>query len=191
MNGRLLLALLALTVAAPAQQPLIEGQTQSTVRVLIYEDLQCSDCADFRRMMDEKILPRYADKAAFIHRDFPLAKHAWARKAAIAARYFSEITPELGLAYRRQTMATIRDTTPENFNDKLSAFAQKNGADATAAIAALGDQRLAALVEKDFQDGVARGVSHTPTVFVDGKAFVEHFSFEEISKAIDEALASR
>ena len=35
MNGRLLLALLALTVAAPAQQPLIEGQTQSTVRVLI------------------------------------------------------------------------------------------------------------------------------------------------------------
>src|SRR5438445_3449083 len=113
MNGRLLLALLALTVAAPAQQPLIEGQTQSTVRVLIYEDLQCSDCADFRRMMDEKILPRYADKAAFIHRDFPLAKHAWARKAAIAARYFSEITPELGLAYRRQTMATIRETTPE------------------------------------------------------------------------------
>ena len=98
----LLLALLALTVAAPAQQPLIEGQTQSTVRVLIYEDLQCSDCADFRRMMDEKILPRYADKAAFIHRDFPRAKHAWARKAAIAARYFGEIKPELGLAYRRQ-----------------------------------------------------------------------------------------
>ena len=190
MSGRLLLALLALTITAPAQQPLVEGQATSTVRVLIYEDLQCPDCADFRRMLDEKILPRYSDRAAFIHRDFPLAKHAWARKAAIAARFFGEIKPELGLAYRRHTMATIRETTPENFNEKLAAFAQKNGADATAAIAALSDQRLAALVERDFQDGVARGVSHTPTVFVNGKAFVEHFTFEEISKAIDEALAS-
>ncbi len=96
------MGLLALTMTTPSQQPLIEGQAQSTVRVIIYEDLHCPDCADFRRVLDEKILPRYADKAAFIHRDFPRAKHAWARKAAIAARYFGEIKPELGLAYRRQ-----------------------------------------------------------------------------------------
>ena len=51
------------------------------------------------------------------------------------------------------------------------------------------DKKYADLVEKDFQDGVARGVSKTPTVFVEGVPFVETFSFEQISKAIDEALA--
>jgi protein-disulfide isomerase len=191
MSGRLLLGLLASTMAASAEQPLVEGRTESKVRVLIYEDLQCPDCAEFRRMLDEKILPRYAARVAFVHRDFPLAKHAWARKAAIAARYFSELKPELGLAYRRHIMASIQETRAGNFNDKLAAFARENGVDPAPVIAALDDQRLAALVERDFQDGVARGVAKTPTVFVSGKPFIEHFSFEDISQSIDDALAGR
>jgi len=67
MSGRLLLGLLASTIAVSAEQQLVEGRTESKVRVLIYEDLQCPDCAEFRRMMDEKILPRYGERVAFIH----------------------------------------------------------------------------------------------------------------------------
>jgi protein-disulfide isomerase len=174
-----------------AQQPIVEGLPESKVRVLIYEDLQCPDCAAFRRMMDEQLLPRYATRVAFVHRDFPLAKHAWARKAAIAARYFSERKPELGLAYRRYAMGGIESTTPANFNDRLAQFAREHGLDPAPALAALGDARLAALVERDFQDGVARGVVHTPTVLVNCNTFVEQFSLEEISAALDDALAGR
>lgn len=188
MSGCLLLGLLAATIAVAAEQPLVEGRTESKVRVLIYEDLQCPDCAAFRRMLDEKILPRYAERVAFVHRDFPLAKHAWARKAAIAARYFSRVKPDLGLAYRRHIMATIQETRADNFNDKLSAFARDNGLDPAQAIAALDDRQLAALVERDFQDGVARGVAKTPTVFVGGKPFIEHFAFEDISQSIEDEL---
>ena len=83
-------AILTAMSAFPAAQHLIEGAAQSPVRVVIYEDLQCPDCADFRVMLDEKLLPRYASMVRFEHRDFPLAKHAWARKAAIAARFFEE-----------------------------------------------------------------------------------------------------
>jgi len=191
MTGSMLLALLASGVGLSAQQSLVEGLAESKVRVLIYEDLQCPDCAEFRRMMDEKLVPRYAERVAFVHRDFPLAKHAWARKAAIAARYFAGVKPELGLAYRRHIMTTIRETTADNFSNRLSQFARENGVDPAQALAALDDQRLAALVERDFQDGVARGVAKTPTVFVNGQPFIEHFSFEEISQAIDEALAAR
>jgi protein-disulfide isomerase len=189
MSGRLLVGLLASTIAVSAEQPLVEGRTESHVRVLIYEDLQCPDCAAFRRMMDEKLLPRYGERVAFIHHDFPLAKHAWARNAAIAARYFDGVKPELGLVYRRHIMASIQETRADNFNDKLSTFARDNGIDPAQAVAALDDQRLAALVERDFQDGVARGVAKTPTVFIGGKPFIEHFSFEDISQSIEEALA--
>jgi len=86
MSGRLIVALLASVAGLPAQQPLVEGFAESKVRVLIYEDLQCPDCAAFRRMMDDKILPRYGTRVAFVHRDFPLAKHAWARRAAPGMR---------------------------------------------------------------------------------------------------------
>ena len=187
------MSLLLLTAVAAAglsaQQSLVEGPTESKVRVLIYEDLACPDCANFRQMMDEKLLPRYSAQVAFVHRDFPLSKHAWARKAAIAARYFEGIKPELGLAYRRHIMATIHETTTDNFNERLSQFARENDIDPRPALASLDDQRLAALVERDLQDGVARGVSKTPTVFVSGRAFVESFSESEISQAIDDALA--
>jgi protein-disulfide isomerase len=191
MSGRLLVALLASVAGLPAQQPLVEGLAESKVRVLIYEDLQCSDCAVFRRMMDDKILPRYATRVAFVHRDFPLARHAWARRAAIAARYFGDRKPELGLVYRRQIMATMKEITPDNFNSRLSQFAKDNGLDPAPVLAALDDVHMAALVERDFQDGVARGVIHTPTVFVNGSLFIERFSFEEISQALDDALAGR
>ena len=53
-------AILTAMSAFPAAQHLIEGAAQSPVRVVIYEDLQCPDCADFRVMLDEKLLPRYA-----------------------------------------------------------------------------------------------------------------------------------
>ena len=191
MSLRFLLTLLASTAGLAAQQPVVEGLAESKVRVLIYEDLQCPDCAEFRRMMDAKLLPRYATRVAFVHRDFPLAKHAWARQAAVAARYFGERKPELGLAYRRQILASIPETTTENFKERLAQFARSNGLDPAAAVAALDDARLASLVERDFQDGVARGVVHTPTVFVNGRAFIENISFEDISEALDDALAGR
>jgi protein-disulfide isomerase len=176
--------------AHPAVQHLIEGAAQSPVRVVIYEDLQCPDCADFRVMLDEKLLPRYAATVRFEHRDFPLAKHAWARKAAIAARFFEESQPGLGLAYRKYSMANLREITADNFNDRLSQFAKDHAVDPARALASLEDARLAALVEEDYQDGVARGIAHTPTVLVNGRPFVETFPVEDVAKAIDAELAA-
>lgn len=192
MRSRFTLRLTAATLLASAAvfaQSLVEGRTGSPVRVLIYEDLQCPDCATFRVMMDRQILPRYSDRVEFVHRDFPLAKHACARQAAIAARFFYLRDANLGLEYRRHALATIGDTTPANFKDRLAAFARAHDVSPADALSALDDPKLAELVEKDYQDGVGRGVAHTPTVFVNGAPFVESFTFEEISKGIDEALA--
>src|SRR5690349_15872189 len=84
-----------------AQKPLVEGNASSSVRVVIWEDLQCPDCAAFRQMMDKDLLPKFAGTVRFEHRDFPLAKHAWARPAAIAARFFETVSPELAIEFRK------------------------------------------------------------------------------------------
>ena len=189
MRQLVLFAMLSAVPNLTAQAPLVEGDAKSAVRVIAYEDLQCPDCADYRRMLDEKLLPKYGSRVAFEHRDFPLAKHAWARRAAVAARFFQEIKPGLGVAFRRQMFANLTKITPENFREKLAGFAKLNGVDPARAVAALDDARYAAWVEKDYQDGVSRGVAHTPTVFVNGQPFVETFTFEEISKVLEKELS--
>ena len=189
MTSRMAVALL-FSSAGLFAQGLVEGRAGSPVRVLIYEDLACPDCANFRVMMDKQILPKYGGRVEFVHRDFPLAKHPWARRAAIAARFFGEKDPRLGLEYRRYSLENIGLTKVENFNDRLAEFARAHQIKPEVAVAALDDARLAALVEKDFQDGVARGVVHTPTAFVNGTPFIETFTFEEISKGIEEALGA-
>ena len=51
------------------------------------------------------------------------------------------------------------------------------------------DQRFSALVDQDRQAAVARGVEHTPTVYVGGERFVETIIYEDLARALDEALA--
>lgn len=171
--------------------PLTEGNPQSTVRVVIYEDLQCPDCAAFALMLEKKILPKYATTVAFEHHDFPLPKHAWARKAAIASRFFESIKPEMAIEYRRTTMAHQAGISPDNFNEKLIVFAKAHGLEAEKVMAAMKDPELAAAVDSEFKQAVARGVGKTPTVLVDGEPFVEAFTFQDISASLDRATAHR
>src|SRR5258706_2630038 len=110
-----------------ASERLVEGTASSQVRVLIYEDLQCPDCADFRKVLDEKLLPKYKSKAAFEHRDFPLAKHAWARKAAIASRFVTATKPELAVSFRQYLMGHQDQINVGNFNEMLTLSAKEQG----------------------------------------------------------------
>ena len=178
----------ATMLAAAADHP-VEGNPKSPVRVIAYGSLQCPDCTAYRRMMDEQLLSKYGDRVAFEHRDFPLEKHKWSRQAAIAGRYFDTVHTALGIEFRRWAMNNIKTITPETFNEKLREWAKAHGADPEKALAALNDAALAKLVQEDYEEGIARGVARTPTVFVNGEPFIETFTVEEISKAIDAALA--
>jgi protein-disulfide isomerase len=180
---------LAAMIPASGQTIPIEGNAASPVRVVIYEDLQCPDCAVFREMLDKTLLPQFGSKVAFEHRDFPLAKHAFARKEAIAARYFAQVSPEISVEFRRTMFAHIAEVKAGQFTQLLTAFARDHGVDPEKALAALVDAKLAAAVQSDFEDGVARGIAHTPTVFVNGEPFIESFPVEDVAKSIERALA--
>jgi protein-disulfide isomerase len=183
-----LAAVLLATAGFGLGENVVEGNPKSLVRVVAYESLQCSDCAKYRKMLDENLLPRYGGRVAFEHRDFPLAKHQWSRPAAIAARHFDRIDGALGIEFRRWAFNNISNLTAENFNQKLREWAKVHNVDGAQAVAALQDPSLAKLVEEDLQDGIARGVARTPTVFVNGEAFIEPATPDEIAKAIDAAL---
>ena len=173
-----------------AQELPIEGNAASAVRVVEYEDLACGDCANYRTMLDEQLLPQFKDRVAFVHKDFPLPKHVWAARAAVAGRFFASKDREVALAFRSYCLVHRYEITNDNFGEKLAAFASERGLDPKEAVASLDNKELQQLVNHDFQEGVARGVSKTPTVYVGRKPFIESFAVEDISAAIEQALSA-
>lgn len=169
--------------------PLVEGLAASPVRAIIYEDLQCGDCAWLRRKLDEQLLPAYGDRVGFEHREFPLAKHSWARNAAIAAKYFQSVQPGLSVTFRREILADLAQVTPEAFPIWVRAFAKRHALDPDTAQASLVNTDIAAAVEADHISGLGRGVVKTPTVFVGEAVFVEWVPMEEFMKVLEETLA--
>ena len=166
----------------------VEGNEASSVRVIIYEDLQCPDCAEFRKAMDGILLPRYGTTVAFEHRDFPLPKHAWAKEAALAARYFQALDPTTAVEFRRHVQRRISEVNSHGFRAELSEFCRRKGLDADKALASLTNEANARAVEADFQEGVTAGIRKTPTLIVGDKSFVETIDLAELQRVLDALL---
>lgn len=163
----------------------VEGNAASRIRVIIYEDLQCPDCAVFRKALDETLLPRYGAVVAFEHRDFPIPKHSWATEAAVAARYLHDLDPGTAAEFRRRVQGRISEINARGFRAELSAFCRDKRLDSEKALAALMNDSYIRAVDAEFQEGVAAGIRRTPTVEVAGKTFVETIDVNELQKALD------
>lgn len=172
-----------------ARSEIVEGNSQSPVRVVIYEDLQCSDCQNFRTLMDEKFLPRYGSRVAFVHRDLPLPRHEWARPAAVAGRWVYEQNHALGIVFRREILSEQNHLTAGNLQMWLLEFARRNKLSEKAIVDSLNDPRLLNLVDQDYLAAVARGVSRTPTVYAGGQVFVETIIYDDLARVLDLELS--
>jgi protein-disulfide isomerase len=181
-------ALVLSTAALAATTDFVEGNPDASVKVLIYSDLQCDYCQSFRTILDEKLLPKYGKQVAFVHRDFPLPRHKWAREAAMAARWVWEQNPRAGVVLHRELLAEQEHITEASLKSWLIQFADRNQLSEQGIIAAMKDQRLGALVDSDIQAGTVRGIKTLPTVIVAGKTFSETIVYDNVAQAIDQAL---
>jgi protein-disulfide isomerase len=181
-------ALFAISGSGATRPDIIEGNPASTVRVTIYEDLAGAECARLRTMLDEKLLPKYGKRVAFVHRDFPLGRHEWALEAALAGRWTWEQSGGIGLLYRREILAEQDHITLATFKDWLRQFARRHSLDENGIVAALDDKRLRAAVDSDIQGGSARSVTKVPSIYLGTQAFVENIIFDDVARAVDAAL---
>jgi protein-disulfide isomerase len=184
-----LLAIAAISSASAATMDVVEGNPASTVKVTIYDDLQCDYCQTLRTMLDEKLLPRYGKQVAFIHRDLPLGRHDWARTAAMVARWIYEQDPRLGIVFRRELLDEQEHITRATLKPWLTDFAIRNRLSEVGIIAAMSDPRLSTMVDQDIQLAASRGINKIPAVYVYGQSFVETIIYDDLAHAIDQALA--
>ena len=159
------------------------GEKTAPVTVVVFTDYQCPSCAALHPVIDET-LKTYGNRVRLVVRDFPLAMHAQARKAAEAAnaaaaqgKYFEYIT----VLFKNQSALDVAS---------LKKYAGDLGLDRARFDAALDSGQYAAEVSKDIEDGEAYGVQATPTIFINGVQ-LQNLTNEGLRAALDRALAPK
>jgi protein-disulfide isomerase len=158
------------------------GDAKAPVTIVEFTDFQCPSCAAMQPVLEE-ILKSYGNKVRLVVRDFPLARHENARKAAEAANAanaqgkFFEYT---ALLFKRQDKLDPAS---------LKKYATELGLNRARFDLELDGGKYAAEVKHDVDDGEMYGIDSTPAVFVNGVALRE-MSIEALRALIDRGLAA-
>ena len=175
----------ALLIAADGS--LLKPPPGAQVAVIMFEDLECSDCARAFPIVWEAA--KTHNVPVVLH-DFPLAKHTWAFDAAVYARYFDTKSQKLGNDFRGFIYQNQQNVTRENLRQFVEKFADDNKTPLPFNIDPQG--ALKAKVQADYELGQRIGLEHTPTIFVVGAGggasspFVEVVDRAKLSQTIED-----
>ncbi|MEM5802063.1 MAG: DsbA family protein [Candidatus Aenigmatarchaeota archaeon] len=163
-----------------------KGSANAKVTMIEFSDFQCPFCARFWKdtlpLLEEEYIK--TGKLKFVYRDFPLDFHQFAKKAAEAAECANE----------QNKFWEYHDKLFENQQaldiTSLKRYAQELGLDTAKFNECLDSGKYANEVQKDVQDGMAYGVSGTPTFFINGIKVVGAQPYSVFKRIIDQELAS-
>jgi protein-disulfide isomerase len=158
------------------------------VAIVVFEDLQCPDCARAWPLLREA---SKTYKIPIVHYDFPLPQHNWSFEAAKYARYFDTKSQELGDEFRTQVFAHQIEITPANLQAFAENFAKEHKVSLPFTLDPKGD--LEKKIRSDYALGQRTGIQHTPTIYIvsntqRGKPFVEVVDRSQLYGMIDDML---
>jgi protein-disulfide isomerase len=170
----------ARTEVATAGFP-VRGGAAAPVTIVEFSDFECPFCGMAFPIL-KQIEERYRDKLRIVYRQFPLAGHPHAQKAAEASLCAND----------QQRFWEMHDAMfGDQMNLDVSAL-KKKAADlklnATTFDTCLDSGKYTAAVRKDVQEGNKAGVSGTPTLFINGRFFSGVIPVEDLVRVIDEEL---
>lgn len=185
----LLLAVLAVsTFAAAADTTALKPPKGARVAIVVFEDLQCPDCARAWPLLQEAAKTY---KIPIVHYDFPLPQHNWSFEAAKYARYFDTKSAQLGDEFRTQIFAHQIEITPANLQAFAENFAKEHNTALPFAVDPTGE--FEKKIRQDYALGQRVGIQHTPTIYIvsntqRGKPFVEVVDRSQLYAMIDDML---
>jgi len=177
--------LTAWLVVAQDKAMLLRPPKGASVAIVIFEDLECPDCARAAPLVEEAARTY---KIPVVRHDFPLPMHPWAYDAAILARYFDTHSKTLGNDFRDTVFKHQIEITKDNLRSFAEKYAQSHKIDLPFVVDP--DGKLAALVNADRDRGIQLGLQHTPTLYVvsnkrSGTPFVEVVDRSQLFQLID------
>lgn len=158
----LIAGLLAFSASSAATDAsLLKPPTGAPVAIAMFADLQDPECARAFAVVSEVAADH--NVPLMLH-DFPLPRHNWAFEAAVWARYFDRTSPALGNGFRKFVYANQPQITHDNLQQWVQKFGDNN--QASVAVPADLNDKLADQVKADFNLGQRIGVEHSLTIWV-------------------------
>lgn len=162
------------------------GDTNAPVVVQGFEDFMCPHCGTFALQVLPDIESEYVEPGdvRYEHHDFPLPIGEWSWKAGSAAR---SVQDNVGNeAFFEFSKGMYRNM--ENYSlEVVEALAEEVGADPETVAADASGLTYKPVLEADRELGQQKGVSGTPTVFVNG-SMTDDPSFDTVAAAIESEL---
>ncbi|MEY2539694.1 MAG: hypothetical protein QOG67_3434 [Verrucomicrobiota bacterium] len=168
----------------------VRGNAQAAVTIEEFGDFQCPPCgvmAGHLRKMEEE----YGSRLRLIFHHFPLAMHIHAREAALAA----EAAEEQGHFWQMHDLLYKEQagwSKAQNVSDLFNSYATAIGIDLDRFDKDLQNPDVVARVDTDQKLGASRGVTSTPTLFVNNVALPPNATNPAgVKKAIETALEKK
>lgn len=164
----------------------LDDADEGAVTVVEFLDFECEACGAAYPVVED-LRGEFSGQINFAVRYFPLPGHFNSMNAAIAVEAASQ-QGEFESMYGRMFDSQIEwGEAQESRAPLFRQFAEELGLDMAAFDAAVDDPATAERVQSDFDDGVALGVSSTPTFFVNDR-MVPLTSFDDLRTAIEAEL---
>jgi protein-disulfide isomerase len=150
--------------------PLV-GPANARVSIVEFSDFECPHCRELYRTL--KTLEPLYPQVRVVFKDFPLTQiHPWTETASIGARCAYMQSPEAFWQLHDAIFENQDLISTENVWEKLTGFAKAAGLDSDAFKACMSSPEAQKAVDANRADGIAVGVTSTPTVFVNGRMLI-------------------
>ena len=168
--------------------PIIEGNIDAKIKLIIFESLTCGHCADFHKDVYPELKENYIDTglASIEFKSFPL--DIAALNASKVAHCKNDGKSEiLHFLFNNQSKWTKGDTV-EEFNTNLKELldGQKFGIDFNKCI---DNKKIEDYVLEDRIEGVKKfKINATPTIIINGEKFNKPLTFKNLKKFLEKLI---
>lgn len=162
-----------------------KGAAEPTVTLVEFSDFQCPACQSFQPAITE-MLNLYGDSVRLEYKHFPLPFHQFAQQAAVAA----EAAGQQGKFFEFHDLLFENQAAWSNAaapNALFMSYAEELGLDLEQFGRHMNSSILRDKVRADLTEGRERGVTGTPTFFLNGER-MQIQTFEDFIVQIGEAV---
>ena len=169
-------------------KPILVGSADSKVKLMVFESLTCSHCADFHKNVYPQLKKDYIDtglvKIEFRH--FPLDVAAF-NASKISQCKSNESLKILNSLYSNQ-QAWVRGKNVEEINDNLKTFIKNQGFDLDFE-KCINDKKIEDYVLNDRIEGTKKfKVNATPTIIINNKKFEKPLNYKNLKKSLEKLI---
>jgi protein-disulfide isomerase len=165
-----------------------KGPENAKVTIVEYSDFQCPFCSKGYQTVEKQVLANYGDKVKFYYKNYPLPFHPWAKKGAIAAACAKEQKPEAFWKLYSFWFENQGQVTADNVKDKATDVLKDTGIDMAKWTDCFDNQKTAAKVDAEMQEGSSVGVRGTPGFIINGRLISGAQPYENFKNVIDDEL---